>query len=884
MRTLSGPQVFPKASKAIFRSFLLTNLVLLPMTFGQGSDPSGGGEDVFHLDPFEVAADAVDGYSATTAMTATKIGALIKETPLNVQVLTSEFIEDTGMQEFAEITRYSTSFSADALNASNFNSKLNEGQGREKLQFVLLFEGQRPLYNDNGVRLRAFRISNILRNGLPRSGNHSLKGVDRVEIVKGPVAIFFGQSQPGGAINYVTKRPTDELSFKVSGQMGAYDLRRWDLDANIPVLENFGIRVMASDSESDGWRQFESSHEEYFGLVSKLELFKRVTLVVEAEHINRIATPAGAPIVTNPQYHDDYFNPPEEILFLSQDSSYGRNPWNRGFGREDTIRRWQGSMRESRDVWMRARAAAFPEEGFPLTVSQFGFDGSAYYEANIDSFENAVAPVYGPDANLAGPSAYTASESDVAYYELSVRPLSWLDFKFSGNYGESERPFRVVTVTRPFADFTIKATNVNAGKIADKFTNHIADFVFSFDFANTQHKFITGGELRRNEETNWGVTRSWPADLSSIYRYWDPRENTYPPLSEVYPIKPNESDGPLLFDIKQNLWKTRIERYGAYLMHQGTFLNGRLHTMAGIRHENQTNESFAQNVSSLGWIEDGVASGTSKALGFVYELNDSFNVYASWNQNFNPNAQPRVVAGDAGDLNAEDLAEFGFLDDETGTGIDLGLKFEAFDRKLTGQISLFEIEREGIARIDWERSNQRMLDEGWTDLWFRVEYYVNGGLERARGVEIEILANPTRNWQVLFGYTHYFEADVINDPGLSPTQAERVVGQGLPNVSKHRLSIWNNYEFDEGSLEGISIGGGLRYASEHNPLIYDWQNSLQHDSYLVFDARLGYEFEAFKGELDVTLTVNNLTDEFYSEGGLGFSPPRTWIAGISYKF
>jgi outer membrane receptor protein involved in Fe transport len=699
------------------------------------------------------------------------------------------------------------------------------------------------------------------------------------------VAIFFGQSQPGGAINYVTKRPIDEFLFEASTQFGSNDMLRFDLDVNAPIVDGLALRVLATDQESDGWRQFERMEELYVGTILKWDLFNRITLIIEGEHLDRTFAPAGSPIITNPLYHDDYFNPPDALLFLPQDSSYGRNPWNRGFGREDTLRRWQGTIRENRDNWMRARAAAFPEVGFPLTISQIGFDGSEYYEANKDSFENAIADVYGPDANLAGDDSLTEATSDIAYYEVSIRPSSWLSFKASGNFGKTERGFRVRTtsVNRPFADFTIAGTRVDIGWVKEEYQNHIADLVIKFDIFGSTHKLITGGEGRWNEELRTRFGRSWPADLSALYKYWDPRTLDFPPLSEVYPAYTGDPDDPGVFEDVDFAPQTfKVRRLGAYLMHQGTFFKERLHTMMGIRHENQVNDKFTTPV--LGWQEEGVTSGTSKAIGFVYELTDTLNFYASWNQNFKANTEPTIQASDAGDLNEQDLAEFGFLGDETGTGIDVGFKFEAMKNRLSGQVSFFEIEREGIARLDWERSNQRMLDEGWTDLWFRVEYYVNGGLERARGVELEILATPVEGWQILIGYTHYFEADVINDPGLSEAEAARVIGQGLPNVSDDRLSIWTNYEFTEGRFEGFSAGAGLRYASEHNPLVYDWQNNILHDSYLVFDARAGYTFDAMKGRMKLSLSVNNLTDELYSEGGIGYSSPRTWIGQVSYTF
>lgn len=871
-------------------------LSVIMVTTGISTHAQEGNTDdnIFNLDPFTVESESVQGYIATTAMTATKIGTAIKDTPLNVQVMTSEFLEDTAMLDFAEITSYSSSFSQDAVNGSNFNSVLNAGQrGDSTGPDNISGQGRVGVTPPNGIRLRAFAISNILRNGLPRAGNHSLKGVDRVEVVKGPVAIFFGQSQPGGAINYVTKRPIDTYRYQVKARAGNDNLRAVELDANAPVFENLGIRVLGSWQESDDWRQFANSSEDYLGLVLKWDPTDWITVIVEGEMIDRTVNPGGSPIVTNALYHNDFYNPPDEILFFPQmpdflpkDHPLWRNSWNRGGGREATLQRWQAAILRNRDTWVNARQVAFPEDGYPDVINQYFFDGVDFYEQNRESYENALAQVYGPDANLAGPNGFTSDTSDVAYYEISVRPFAWLSFKASGNYGEGSRKFRLIGANMPYGDLTFAGTSVNAGQQESEFTNHIFDMVFSFDLFWAPQKVITGGELRWSEQVRWKVERSWSSELTKIYKEWDARAAYYPPLDEIYPLKSQEPDILGIFDYPADeipdLLYNRSRRLGSYIMHQGEFFNGRLHTMAGIRHENS--EGKSKGVVSSDWRQLGVTSGTSQAIGFVYEVTNSVSGYASWNQNYQPNTRFSVEANDIGDFNQQDLNERQWLEDETGTGIDLGLKVEAFDGKLTGQFSYFEIEREGISRLDYQRSLQRMADEGWTDDSFRVRYYVNGGLERAEGFETEILATPVPGWQLLLSYTHYFEADVVSDPSLADFQAEAVIGQGLPNVSEDRLSIWTNYEFQDGRLEGFSIGGGLRYASESKPFVYDWQYDITNKSYTVYDARLAYKFEAFKGNWNLALNVKNVTDKLYSSGGLGFSPPRSWIVSLDYTY
>lgn len=843
-------------------------------------------EIVYVLDPFSVQTDAVQGYLATTAMTATKVGTAIKDTPLNVQVMTSEFLNDAGLLNFEQITSYSSSFSQDAVNGSNFNSTLNQGQRGDPLGgSAISGDGRTGINPPNGIRLRAFPVSNILRNNLPRAGNHSLKGVDRVEVVKGPVAIFFGQSQPSGAINYLTKRPIDVYRYNVKTRVSSENLKAVELDANAPVTDDIGVRLMGSWTDTDGWRKFTDSTEEYIGLVMKWDPKPWITVILEGERIEQTANPGSTPIVTNPLYHNDYFNPPDEILFLPQDSAYGRNPWNRGRGREDTLRRWQQTILRNRSNWQAARLAAFPDGPlFYPSINQYFFEGVDTYTENIESFENAVADVYGPDANLAGPYGYSNDESEIAYYEISIRPLSWLQFKASGNIGEGARKFRLLGSNMPLGNMTFNGLAVNAGQQESEFTNHIFDMVVSMDIRGASLKFILGGEFRKNETVRWRADRSWSSELTQIYREWDPRTSNFPPLDEVYPLTTEDPDNLGIFDPANTieLLYNRSERLGGYIMHQGSFFGDRLKTMAGVRHEKQTDDS--KGLFSTDWVESGSTSGTSMGAGLVYELTTWMNAYVSWNQNYQPNTRFSVNAPDVGDYNEQDLAERRWLDDETGTGIDLGIKIDALENKITAQFSYFETEREGIARLDYERSRQRMLDEGWTDDSFRVQYYVNGGLERARGFETEFLVTPLPGWQILGNYTYFFEANVISNPSLDGVSGEVILGSRLPNVSKERLSIWTKYEFQEGWAEGFSVGGGIRYGTSSKPFGSSIQYDITNDGYTVYDALLEYKFAALRGDWKVTVNIKNLTDELYSVGGLGFSPPRSWILSLGYTY
>ena len=76
-----------------------------------------------------------------------------------------------------------------------------------------------------GFTMRGFQVNTLMRNGVFRYISHNLDNVERVEVVKGPASVFFGQGYPGGVINYITKRPSftkipTELTYQLDDNSG----------------------------------------------------------------------------------------------------------------------------------------------------------------------------------------------------------------------------------------------------------------------------------------------------------------------------------------------------------------------------------------------------------------------------------------------------------------------------------------------------------------------------------------------------------------------------------------------------------------------------------------------------------------------------------------
>lgn len=114
----------------------------------------------------------------------------------------------------------------------------------------------------DGVTVRGFQPSSYFRNGTRTLASRSLTpSTERIEILKGPSSLLYGDVEPGGLINVITKRPLFEdhfatLSYQFSNRGG----NRYSLDAGAPMGTFAGgevaWRLVADQDSSDYWRNF----------------------------------------------------------------------------------------------------------------------------------------------------------------------------------------------------------------------------------------------------------------------------------------------------------------------------------------------------------------------------------------------------------------------------------------------------------------------------------------------------------------------------------------------------------------------------------------------------------------------------------------------------
>jgi iron complex outermembrane receptor protein len=169
------------------------------------------GEDVFELSPFVVMSGNVDSYREDMTASGSIIAMDRLDLPMDITVIGQNLIEDMGL------------FNADDLGevvasvTSNENVNTSGGGG------------------NTNYTLRGFR-SVPRRNGFAAGGRlFDMTGVARVEVIKGPNSVLYGQTDPGGIINFIPKRPLFRQQTVITTTYGSYDHVRLQADVTGPI-------------------------------------------------------------------------------------------------------------------------------------------------------------------------------------------------------------------------------------------------------------------------------------------------------------------------------------------------------------------------------------------------------------------------------------------------------------------------------------------------------------------------------------------------------------------------------------------------------------------------------------------------------------------------
>lgn len=161
----------------------------------------------------------VQGYVARQSVTSTKTDTPILETPQSISVIPKDQIADQQAKSLPEALRYTSGVSLDAYSA---NSKFDPIYIRGFLADQYLDGLKLPV--DPGTQWAVPRIEPY--------------GLERIEVLKGPSSGLYGQTDPGGFVNMVSKRPTETPHAEILGQYGSFNRFQGAFDFGGPIDKN----------------------------------------------------------------------------------------------------------------------------------------------------------------------------------------------------------------------------------------------------------------------------------------------------------------------------------------------------------------------------------------------------------------------------------------------------------------------------------------------------------------------------------------------------------------------------------------------------------------------------------------------------------------------
>jgi iron complex outermembrane receptor protein len=174
-------------------------------------------------------------YAVENANSATRVSAPLIETPVSIDVVDQQVIQDRAILTPAELANVVSGV------------QQNAGYGNVASQDFII-RG----FSSNGVNYRdGYRMKDSYT---PRD----MANVERVEFVKGPSSVLGGASQPGGSVNTITKKPLDYKYGYVGLQAGSYDFFRATADVN-EVFGDVAVRLNMAADQGNSFVNYESS-------------------------------------------------------------------------------------------------------------------------------------------------------------------------------------------------------------------------------------------------------------------------------------------------------------------------------------------------------------------------------------------------------------------------------------------------------------------------------------------------------------------------------------------------------------------------------------------------------------------------------------------------
>lgn len=729
--------------------------------------------------------------------------------PIAMQSLQGDELNRLGIQDAGDIVSL---FSNVNTNASN---ELNIG-------FTIRGVGTN---NFHGNVARAVGVyQDEVSRGTPFSGALGVFDMERIEVLRGPQNTLFGRNTTGGAINYISRKPSleggaDGYGLATFGRNGQQEVEG---AIGFGVSETFGIRFSGQYVKRDGFFTNQAP-----GRVGE-ELGKRDRTSIRAQAL-------WAPADTT-----------EFLLSFSTAESDGNNIGNKAIGQRDP------SAPATPCLNLVNLGGTTAYEGVSGCVTSFGEDpsradwGSVYNvsaaNADVDvdtaflrishEFNNGITltsitavedtTVLNIDDNGGGPTLYFIPHQDAEYEQFSqeLRLQGESDaFRWIGGLYYFQEDMRLATIVRRDANGAVTpppapgAGQVVAYNFLDQDDEDVSVYgQLEFDIGDGT-TLMAGLRFTRNEKRAVSI-------FGVMQAPWNP----------AMPWGPNQIIPPNT-PLTQAFVQGQIDS-GANLQAVAQF-NVECGVGGGLVCANGADGIITQDLEEWGG-----------KLGIDHTLENGALLYASYSRGFKSGGfDTRALAALNGDATRP-------VDPETLDAFEVGFKWD---------------NDEGTLRINGAAFFNMWNDQQVFAVTNGIPALTNVPESELYGAELEILWSPAETW-LITGGLGLLQSEITDDGGLMGIDK----GHELRNTPPVSLtgSVRKDIELGNGTLD---LFAKFRYQDEMIDNLSSYvgmingmpvtQDSLHtHDSQFVLDARATYAFGADE-QFSVSLWGNNLTEE-----------------------
>ncbi len=832
------------------------------------------------LPAFEVRSPMDSGYRVQNAVSTTGVAQALIDTPLPITVITNEFLRDAGLEGFGGALRYVSSVSFDP-HTSNGNFAPGLGRGNSQ---------------PNGTTFRGQPYNGTFRNGLRLQFGFATENVDRVEVAKGPMAVFVGGATLGGEVNVVTKQPLFDAKREFFFEVGSHDTYHAALDLTGPLTRTLAYRLIADYKDGNTWRDYSHSRT----IFVNPQLLWRPSAHFSTRLDGYIRDSRGnlvsQNVVSTSNYQTDYTNPSQALLNLGTRRSTGAQPF--------TIAEYRTRIGQAFGTWR-----------------QDVFDTSGKWVTLGTGEDLAKEPVGGRSYNWYGPNAGFKEPVRLLESDSTIVVTDWLQFRVIGRYADVDLEHAFYSFAqRQYADGNHPLDFGSATRLDQEALDGKVEGVIKKSFWKLDGTLLAGAQYNKTESlyedaffdyssavpvaASPNVNNNPSATLTgqNVYHWFDPRTQPFPDTRLItrWPSRVR-SAGQLAYNYTEETFRALYAAGSLGAFDKRVMLTG------GVRRDRASRFADQQDLNRTELANSASSSTTPTTSSYMYgatvRIMKGLNAYGSYNKGETARTGSLVSRVSFG-ISPPDIVTPAEMaanpsPNDIGQGKEIGLKFDLIENKLTGSIGWFNLTRGNVLVADTTKNGADLRNAGTEvdtnpatanpGVRQRVAWLTPIDGNTTEGFETDLVWTPTRNYSVVLGASHLTTNEItVSKPlGTDPTSNRNYLvlnGRPLDLAPNDTLRVFQRYEFTEGALKGASIGLGVRHQSEFWPQSSNSSWGVVFPAFTVCDLTLGYATKIKGRNVSFLLNVNNTFDSLYQEGRNVYGPPREFYLSTRVSF